>query len=1002
MLAKNNKQERLRQSTMKDKRFGLKKLSVGLASVALGTILFLGQSNAVSAAELGEGVEATTAVQAGEEVQEPTVETEEMNTPVVESSVVETPEVTNTPEQQDPAEVSEEQSQVVEDKVVTETNVAQHANIDSDSEFLKKRGELQDTFKKWDKIRNDIKTEGRDAPNSSEYNQLTELSNKTKGLFSELEQLAKTEKDINSYNGLKDTLYNVYTVVPQSNGVLTGIKNGAKRYIERAYVKDLTLEQRTKYGRAIDNISSGADIEQKIENILHIARAEALVGKVANGKVQHIKNAKEALETAKQVVAKGTSVDGVNNLLQDLQGRLDTVIEEQKSPVEKAKDGAKKYINLAYAKDLKAGQKDKYRQAIDKIDNNDTDVDKKIENILHLANAEALVGKVESGKVQHIKHAKEALKTAKEVNAKGTSVDGVDKLLQDLQGRLDTVIEKHKSPAEKAKDGAKAHLNRAYIGNLENDQLTKYHNAIDKISNHDADYTKKIEDIFQVVGAEVLVKKVEKGQYQHINRAKTAIQTAKQVVANGQIIEGAADLLQGLENRLTKVVDAQLPHKQLIETELTTNPNNSWSEAQESTAKSLTFDVIVVDYKEEAKAHISHAYSDQDLSKDRYKAAIDKISNDDPDYEQKIEDIMKVATAEILVKQAEAGRHVEDAKNALNEAGKETSGGKLIDGKDELISSLQGRLNRFTKQDEYDALQLKSEKLTQELFALKQKVDEAEDGEVDQEVLEAIQEKVYELKETLYAFQEHIANLPEEEVQEAVTLLEEQLTLLDQIEEKYSFEEATPAEEAKEETKDYINKAFGTDLDENRREAYKKAIDQISDEDEDYDQKIQAIVKVAIAEALVNKVEKGAKQHTNRAIQALEEAKNNTTGSLVDNKDQLLQGLQQRLDAVTGKHMDKKQPSVKNLQESFENKRKEIVEANKKWGELHKKLNKNEKGQPVATQEQQNEIIKLSKEIKKLITEWEELAKGNQKNQDAVQAFKDIVKNNYDKIPGLK
>lgn len=166
--------------------------------------------------------------------------------------------------------------------------------------------------------------------------------------------------------------------------------------------------------------------------------------------------------------------------------------------------------------------------------------------------------------------------------------------------------------------------------------------------------------------------------------------------------------------------------------------------------------------------------------------------------------------------------------------------------------------------------------------------------------------------------------------------------------------------------------------------------------------KIQAIIKVVIAEALVNKVEKGAKQHTNRAIQALEEAKNNTTGSLVDNKDQLLQRLQQRLDAVTGKHMDKKQPSVKNSQEAFENKRKEIVEATEKWGELHQKLNKNEKGQPVATQEQQNEIIKLSKEIKKLISEWEGLAKGNKKNQDAVQAFKDIVKNNYDKIPGLK
>lgn len=707
MLAKNNKQEQLRQSAMKDKRFGLKKLSVGLASVALGTILFLGQANAVSAAELEEGVEATTAVQVGEEVQEPTVETEEMNTLAVESSVVETPEVTGTPEQQDPAEVPEEQSQTgIDNKVGTEINIDQSA---------------------------------------------------------------------------------------ETNGAITELKTGAKHYIEQAYVKDLTKEQRIKYGKAIDNIGNGADIEQKIENILH------------------------------------------------------------------------------------------------------------------LANAEVLVGKVESGKVQHIKHAKEALKTAKEVIAKGTSVDGVNNLLQDLQGRLNTVIEEHKSPVEKAKDGAKAHLNRAYIGNLENDQLTKYHNAIDKISNHDTEYTKKIEDIFQVVGAEVLVKKVEKGQHQHVNRAKTAIQTAKQVVAKGQIIEGAAELLQGLEHRLTKVVDAQLPHKQLIETELTTNPNNSWSEAQESTAKSLTFDVIVADYKEEAKAHINHAYNDQDLNKDQYKVAIDKISNDDPDYEQKIEDIMKVATAETLVKQAEAGRHVEDAKNALNEAGKETAGGKLIDGKDELISSLQGRLNRFT------------------------------------------------------------------------------------------FEEVTPAEEAKDETKDYINKVFGIDLDESRREAYKKAIDQISDEDEGYDQKIQSIIKVAVAEALVNKVEKGAKQHTNQAIQALEEAKNNTTGSLVDNKDQLLQNLQQRLDAVTGKHMDKKQPPVKNSQEAFTKKRMELSEVMTKWNYIYQEVQTNH----VATKEQHTQLTQLSKKFVKLFSELDGLAE-NEQNKNIVQVVKDTVYKIYSNVPTIK
>lgn len=76
MLAKNNKQEQLRQSAMKDKRFGLKKLSVGLASVALGTILFLGQANAVSAAE----TDTSLADEVTEEVSETGQDAEETRT----------------------------------------------------------------------------------------------------------------------------------------------------------------------------------------------------------------------------------------------------------------------------------------------------------------------------------------------------------------------------------------------------------------------------------------------------------------------------------------------------------------------------------------------------------------------------------------------------------------------------------------------------------------------------------------------------------------------------------------------------------------------------------------------------------------------------------------------------------------------------------------------------------------------------------------------------------
>ena len=46
--------------------------------------------------------------------------------------------------------------------------------------------------------------------------------------------------------------------------------------------------------------------------------------------------------------------------------------------------------------------------------------------------------------------------------------------------------------------------------------------------------------------------------------------------------------------------------------------------------------------------------------------------------------------------------------------------------------------------------------------------------------------------------------------------------LLEQVAEKYSFEEVTPAEEAKEGAKAYIDQSFKTDLDDSRRDVYKK------------------------------------------------------------------------------------------------------------------------------------------------------------------------------------
>ncbi|WP_201711620.1 GA-like domain-containing protein [Dolosigranulum pigrum] len=72
MIGKNNTQERFRRNATKDKRYTLKKLSVGLASVALGTVLFLNGAETVSAeTEVSEPNETTDALSEVEQVTQP-------------------------------------------------------------------------------------------------------------------------------------------------------------------------------------------------------------------------------------------------------------------------------------------------------------------------------------------------------------------------------------------------------------------------------------------------------------------------------------------------------------------------------------------------------------------------------------------------------------------------------------------------------------------------------------------------------------------------------------------------------------------------------------------------------------------------------------------------------------------------------------------------------------------------------------------------------------------
>lgn len=209
---------------------------------------------------------------------------------------------------------------------------------------------------------------------------------------------------------------------------------------------------------------------------------------------------------------------------------------------------------------------------------------------------------------------------------------------------------------------------------------------------------------------------------------------------------------------------------------------------------------------------------------------------------------------------------------------------------------------RYKKQqnDAYDTLEAKADKTLNELLDLTKKVDQAAGGEVDQDLLESIQTKATELEMVLAEIQQHISSLPEADAQEAMQLVKDVQALLEKIKEKYSFEEVTPAEEAKEGAKDYLNQEFGKDLSGMQREAYAKAIDKIKNDDPDYEKKVQDIVQIAIAEVLVSKAESG--HHIENAKKALAAASQETEGGkLIDAKDQLIKNLQDRLNKVTNK-----------------------------------------------------------------------------------------------------
>lgn len=218
------------------------------------------------------------------------------------------------------------------------------------------------------------------------------------------------------------------------------------------------------------------------------------------------------------------------------------------------------------------------------------------------------------------------------------------------------------------------------------------------------------------------------------------------------------------------------------------------------------------------------------------------------------------------------------------------------------VKAIEGILEAAQNQSNYQELENKTRKTVDELFEITQQIDKElkEKGDVDQSLLEGIESKVAELQNALNALQKHIKLLSKDEAKEANDTVKELQMLLEQVAEKYSFEEVTPAEEAKEGAKAYIDQSFKTDLDDSRRDVYKKALDKINNDDPNYEQKVQDIMEVATAEVLVSKAEK--KKHITAAEKALEVASKETAGgSLIEGKADLIKSLRERLEKATGK-----------------------------------------------------------------------------------------------------
>ena len=850
MVGKNNKTGQFRRQANEDKRYTLKKLSVGLASVALGTVLFLGQANAVNAEEVDSDIE------------------------------------DNLPDDFTDEEAAERRAE--EDILLTENENS--AEAPAEKTVFQFSYMEAGTGKKMD------------------------------GFFGEYVNANEAEKAFRMYaNEAGYTLENIQfnhnsfmaTIAPSSTDRYVEAAKGRARHLING-LDGLTDELKADYLEQVEAATSVEEVEVVYNEAIEMAtqqkeEANRYVAVAKDRARQLIKDLTNLTNDQKaHYLAKVEAAISVAEV-EAIHAEAENVVNETPAPnrfVKIARDHARQLINKLG--NLYDNQKADYIKRVDEADSV-----KAIEGILEKAqkhvnsakggekgqaptqpNKPSYDGEItptpEVPAESELDQAK--MKATEDIKALGYFTA---KEKQDLLGRVkdyDNTGDIHFIVTKAQQENEKRHqLHRKLLelqfGTNPNNSLPEAGKPQDANPGDILDPQADIErDIAKAQALEAIAK-LSYSTADEISAIETDINNAETTEEVTKIVKDAQ------EENATR----QQNHKHSIEEQLEKQPNDTLPEAGKP-----------------------QDANPEDLLKPE--AGESKPGTDDKQPEQPAESELDRAKAGALADiEALKNFSEKEKQDLINRVNSYDNVGDI----DFIITKAQEDDDvRYKKQqnDAYDVLEAKADKTLHELLNLTKKVDQAvaKDGEVDQDLLERIQAKVTELEMALVEIQQHISSLPEAEAKEATQLVKELQALLEKIKEKYSFEEVTPAEEAKEGAKAYLNKEFGKDLNDMQREAYAKAIDKIKNDDPDYEKKVQDIVQVAIAEVLVSKAESG--HHIENAKKALAAASQETEGGkLIGAKDQLIKNLQDRLNKVTNKpQAPKVTPEVKAAKDKLE------------------------------------------------------------------------------------